>query len=266
MSEPRLFCRTLHPGRVELDEDQSRHARLSLRLRPGDALTLFDGRGRVARARLAGPGAAAAPGSAPSGSRSRSRRAVALVEAVMTVPPPTRTLTLIAAACKGPRLDWMIEKCTELDVTRIVLAEFERSIVRPGAGAAEKLARTALEACKQCRRAWLPEIAVGEPLAAAIEPFRARGTAPAAPAPPRDSSLLVCDPEGAVPLAGWLHAHGGSLRHLVAVVGPEGGLTEGERAMLIEAGAQPIRLGEHILRVETAALAVAANWAARGEA
>lgn len=260
MSEPRFFCHTLHPGQIELDEAQSRHARLSLRLRPGDAITLFDGHGRVACAHLREPDATGA-----SGPRTTTRRCVAIVEAVMTLPPPTRTLTLIAAACRWPRLDWMIEKCTELGVTRIVLVGFERSVARPRAGAAEKLARTALEACKQCRRVWLPEIAVGAPLKEAIRPSRALPVAPAAPAYPHDSSLLVCEPQNAAPLAGWLHAHGGSLRHLAAVIGPEGGLSNDERTMLSEAGAQPVRLAEHILRVETAAVAVAANWAARGE-
>ncbi len=265
MSEPRFFCRTLHPGLIELDETEARHARLSLRLRPGDAISLFDGRGRLARARLAEPGSATAPGPARAGSRSTSRRCLALVEAVMTVPPPARTLTLITAACRGARLDWMIEKCTELGVTRIVLAAFERSVVRPAAGAEEKMARTALEACKQCRRVWLPEIAAGASLTEAIGPFCTPPVSAAAPACPRRPSLLVCEPLSTLSLADWLHAHAGESRHMAAVIGPEGGLSDAERAMLSQAGAQPVRLAEHTLRVETAAVAVAANWAARGE-
>jgi 16S rRNA (uracil1498-N3)-methyltransferase len=265
VSEPRFFCRTLHPGLIELDETEARHARRSLRLRPGDAISLFDGCGRLARARLAGAGSASAPDPVRAGSRSIPRRCLVFVEAVISVPPPARTLTLITAACRGPRLDWMIEKCTELGVTRIVLAAFERSVVRPAGGTGEKLARTALEACKQCRRVWLPEIAVGASLTEVIGPFCTPPVSVAASACPRHPSLLVCEPQSSLSLAGWLHAHSGELRHLAAVIGPEGGLSDTERAMLSQAGAQPVRLAEHILRVETAAVAVAANWAARGE-
>lgn len=83
------------------------------------------------------------------------------VHRVNTLTPPPRSLTLIVAGCKGPRLRWMVEKCTELGVSELCLAEFERSVVRVSEGHAQKLRTTAIEACKQCGRAWLPEIRCG---------------------------------------------------------------------------------------------------------
>jgi 16S rRNA (uracil1498-N3)-methyltransferase len=236
---PRFFCSHVSPGPATLDADESRHALQSLRLRPGDALTLFDGRGRIAHAVL------------QETERSANRATVA-IEHVLNVPPPTLTLTLIAAACKGPRLTWMIEKCTELGVTRIVLVNFERSVVRVTSEHAQKLRRTALTACKQCRRAWLPEIDSAVDLSDAT-------------ADAHEGALLIAEPDESAPLlAVWLHAHPIAANHLTAVVGPEGGLTDAELESLHTTGGQLIRLAETILRIETAAVAIAANWTARG--
>lgn len=171
------------------------------------------------------------------------------IEAIEEVSRPRAELTLIVAACKGPRLDWLIEKCTELGVSRIVLAEFERSVVRCGPRHVEKLRRTAIEASKQCRRAWLPEIAAGLSLAEAV-------------APCDGIPLLIAHPEpSAAALPDWLARHA-SERKLSAVVGPEGGLTPTEIVFLRSAGAVEVRLAETVLRVETAAAAIAACWGA----
>lgn len=235
-------------GVVVLDAAQARHAAASLRIREGDEIVLFDGAGRIAHATVE-PHDARATGTA---SRKRQAGLRCRIERVLSIPAPVRTLTLVAAASKGPRLDWMIEKCTELGVTRIVLADFARSVVKLGPGRIEGLRRTAIESCKQCRRAWLPE------LIGAVAPVEAiKGCTPGA--------LIVADPDETAPgLAGWLHAHPPAAERLTAVVGPEGGLTDVEIGTLRRAGGQLIRLGEHILRVETAAVAVVANWAARG--
>lgn len=236
MSEPWVYSERLQRGEQVLDEREQRHAFGSLRLRAGDALTLFDGAGRVARATVA------------AGERSRARPRLR-VDAVIDVAPPTRRLTLIVAACKGARLEWMVEKTTELGVSRLVIAEFERSVVHAGAQHVERLRRTAIEACKQCRRAWLPVIEAGTPLDRAIA---SRGEAP----------LLIAHPaEGSVAIGAWLQRQSG-LRELAVCVGPEGGLADGEVARLQAAAAALVCLGRFTLRVETAAVAATACWAA----
>lgn len=181
-----------------------------------------------------------------------ARGAEVIIERIEEIPRPVRELTLIVGGCKGERLDWLVEKCTELGVTRIVLAEFERSIVHVGETHVEKLRRGAIEACKQCKRAWLPEIDAGAALMTAVQAAQGRGAA-----------LLVAEPDPAAPmLAAWLASRGKAAREAAIVVGPEGGLTTDETRRLHDVGAVSVRLAEHILRVETAAIAAAAIWQA----
>jgi hypothetical protein len=102
-----------------------------------------------------------------------------LCPAVFIADQLVRTLTLLVAACKGPRLDFLVEKCTELGVTRLVLTEFTRGVVHIGRRHAEKLRRTAIAAGKQCGRSWLPEIEAEMDLPAALR-WAAAGFSPGA--------------------------------------------------------------------------------------
>jgi 16S rRNA (uracil1498-N3)-methyltransferase len=250
MQEPWFYCPNLQCGAIVLDDAEMRHALHSRRLRAGDTLTLFDGAGRVGQARiLPGIGATGERGSTDLRRAARRPPAALAVDAIDEIPPSGRTLSLIVPACKGPRLDWLVEKCTELGATRLVLAEFERSVVHAGAQHVEKLRRTAIEACKQSRRAWLPQIETATGLPAAS----ARG--------PNAALLIAHLEEGAPSLAEWLARHGPEAHELAVVIGPEGGLAPAEIEVLRAAGAQVVRLAEHVLRIETAAIAVAGNWA-----
>lgn len=173
-----------------------------------------------------------------------------MADAVAEVARPARSLTLIVPGCKGARLDWLIEKVTELGVDRVVLAEFEHSAVHSGPQHVERLRRTAIAACKQSRRACLPAIEAGLPLAEALATV---GGALA---------IAHLDAE-AIWLAEWLRLPVARVPTVATVIGPEGGLSIGEVAQLRAAGGQMVRLAEHVLRIETAAVAVAANWAAQ---
>lgn len=249
MREAWFHVADLRPGELTLDPGQARHAVQSLRLKAGDPLTLFDGEGRVAAGALRPP---------DEGTRSCGRRRPAVVRVqvgeVRQVPAPTRSLSLVVAACKGPRLDWLVEKSTELGVARLILADFEHSVVHVGPQHLDRLNRVALEACKQCRRAWRPRL---ELTPAPLDAAAARG----------DAALLVAHRQDEAPALGvWLARHGRAATDCVAVVGPEGGLSRHELDALRHAGGQLVRLGAHVLRVETAALAVAAAWATRADA
>jgi 16S rRNA (uracil1498-N3)-methyltransferase len=179
--------------------------------------------------------------------RSRQQPLTVLVEALQTIPRPARTLTLMVPGCKGDRLQWLVEKGTELGVSRFILTEFEHSVVHTGPQHVRKLVRTAIEACKQCRRAWLPQMESGLRLSDAVETLK--GTA-----------LLAAHPEPASPsFASWLSAR--RPQDLAVVIGPEGGLIATELEAVRCAGGQTVRLGKHTLRVETAAIAAAACWA-----
>jgi 16S rRNA (uracil1498-N3)-methyltransferase len=242
MSQARFYCAELTPGVITLDQAESRHALQSLRLRPGNEVTLFDGRGRLAHGVLLADDEAG---------RRRTRRLARLaVNRILCEQPPAATLTLVVAGCKGPRLSWMVEKLTELGTTRVVITEFERSVVHVGATQADKLRRTALEATKQSQRVWLPEISCGVSLAEAVRGQDA------------DAVLIAHPADEAASLSAHLHGHKLWERRLTAIIGPEGGLTDEELAMLSEAQGELVRLAPHILRVETAAVSIAANWAA----
>ncbi|MBP7746355.1 MAG: 16S rRNA (uracil(1498)-N(3))-methyltransferase [Phycisphaerae bacterium] len=241
MVAPWFYCPDVHAGEVMLDGAEAEHALKSLRLSAGDATTLFDGRGHVGHGTLRGD-------AATGRGRKAARQAIVNIDAIDAVPLPARTLTLIVAGCKGARLEWLAEKATELGVTRLVLAEFEHSVVHTGAAHATRLGRTALAACKQCRRAWLPEITAGVTLADVLAAQR--------------GALVAAHLDGsALTFVQWLVTRGRAAADLAVVIGPEGGLAAVEVAAVRAAGGEIVRLTEHVLRVETAALAAAAQWA-----
>jgi 16S rRNA (uracil1498-N3)-methyltransferase len=238
MHEPWFYCPALHTGEIVLDKTEARHALRSMRLQPGDALTLFDGAGQIARATLLS-----------NHDRRAQPAAIVHVKSLTSLPPPASALTLIVAACKGARLDWLAEKATELGVTGLTLTEFEHSVVHIGPQHIERLQRTAIEACKQCQRARLPRFELAPSLAGAIA---CHSTIP----------LLIAHPAPEAPMfANWLAQRRDTLRELAIVIGPEGGFSTTELATATSAGVQLVRLATHVLRVETAALAAAAQWA-----
>ena len=151
-------------------------------------------------------------------------------------------LTLAVAAGDRDRFSWMVEKAVELGVTRILPLETARSSgVATGIRDAHlrRLRRQALEATKQCGVAWA--VQVEEPLS--LDDFRGR---------PLTGPGWLADRSGAPPPTRL----GGNA--MTVVIGPEGGLTDAERAGLVAVGYLPIVLGPHTLRFETAALAAAA--------
>ncbi len=242
MSAPWFYCTPLALGVTRLDEREARHAFTVLRLEPPAAITLFDGCGRVATATLRQ--------SADASPRRKNAVADVVIDQLTVHPRPAPTLRLVVAACKGSRLDTLIEKGAELGVTRIELAEFERSVVHLEPRHATKLRDTALAAGKQSRNPWLPELETGVPLERALD--RTAGCA-----------LLVAHPDPtAESLLSVAHALVRSARDATVVIGPEGGLAPSELAQLSSRGARRVQLAPHVLRVETAALAVAACWAA----
>lgn len=248
MEPPRFYCPQLDLGVLTLPESESRHALQSLRLRPGADVALFDGQGGVAHGILLANEPAEGP-RRPARSGKQAPVASIQVTELVSVPPPARTLTLIVAGCKGARLEWLVEKCTELGTDRIVLAEFERSVVHAGPRHVNKLRRTSIEACKQCGRAWLPEINAGVSLEDAVTKSE-------------PGALLIADPDPqATPLVDWPSRSGAEMGNVTAVIGPEGGLSVPEREYLQSVGGKLVCLAPHVLRVETAAISVAATWA-----
>jgi 16S rRNA (uracil1498-N3)-methyltransferase len=189
------------------DDGTAHHLRRVLRLREGEVVTVTDGAGRWRACRTSGDG-------------------LEVDGVVVHVQRPAAPVTIAVAPPKGERLEWLVQKCTEVGVDRIVLVSAERSVVRwDGERAARQLARLgriAVEASLQARRVWLPELS--------------------GPVPALDvlATAVVAEPGG--------RALGGD--DAVVAIGPEGGWSAAEVAT---AGGQ-VSLGPNVLRVETAAV------------
>ncbi len=236
----RFFTPDLAAERITLDVGESHHALNVLRLAAGDDVELFDGRGGVADGVISGT----ARGGVTVDMRSR-RQADA---------PAGLKVKLAFAEPKGKRLDWLLEKATELAAAAIQPVIFERSVA---GGESEKMSDSkrrrwldhCISAAKQCGLDFLPELCEPVSLASLI-----------AEAGPSPGIVGVCETRGLrLPEAIEQYTGGQSVTILV---GPEGGMTESELAAAVDAGFKPVRLGATTLRIETAAIALlAATWA-----
>jgi len=231
-------------GRAVLTGDEARHLARVMRATVGDRVELFDGRGHawLAEIRTLGRGQVELD-LLEDGRRDEDE---ALQTPTVTGGTPPLTLTIATALPKGDRQKWMVEKLTELGAARLVPLSTARSVAEATPSALARLQRQVIEACKQCRRNRLLEIT--EPMSL-HEACRCRDA---------DTLGLLTDPEGQ-PASTLLASQPKSI---LALVGPEGGFTEDERQLALDTGFTPIRLGPHILRVETAAVALAAVAAA----
>ena len=204
---------------VRLDAAQSHRLRDVLRLRPGDALQVFDGRGGEQAARLAAVEADSVT--------------LQLGDARTPLPEPPVAVTLVCAFPRGQRGDWIVEKATELGVAALTPLAAQRSVMQPGEGRLERWRRIAIEAAEQCGRASLPE-------------FDAE--------PPPDAMRLLADLDAPLSIAGAISAADPPPPAVALYVGPEGGWSPEERERLLDGGARPVGLGPRRLRVETAAI------------
>lgn len=235
-----LQLATVEQTAVELDGSEAHHLLHVLRAKVGDRVGLFNGQGDEALAELV---------------NHRKRSAELRILDVWTTPSESNELILATALPKGDRARWLVEKATELGVTRIIPLRTTRSVVEPGEGKMDKLTQAAIAACKQCGRSRLPRL---DPLTSLSDVLREFTAA----LPSR--MLVLADPR-AERTAGELFERARSETHsTVALIGPEGGFSDAEYSAAIAAGAVTVRLGSHILRIETAVLAISAAWACQG--
>ncbi len=185
--------------------------------------------------------------------------------AVLNVAPHTVSAQLLETICepvaeagvqvtvaqgipKGPKMDFVIEKCTELGVNSVIPFYSERSIVSEvGKAKEERWRRIARSAARQCGRRDIPTIIPPLRWKVLIDSFARY-----------DATLLPWELAPRVPLAAQLPRILQDVCTLLIVVGPEGGFSHDEVAQAQRHGAQAISLGARILRTETAALAVCA--------
>jgi 16S rRNA (uracil1498-N3)-methyltransferase len=232
VAEPRFFIETdLAAGAsVDLPTNVAHHAAHVLRLRDGDAVVLFNGRGGEFHGRFAARG-----------------RQVELVRHDPVERESSAAVTLVQAWIATDKLEWVVEKAVELGVARIALAATRRSVVRLDAARLarriDRLRDIAIAACCQCGRNRVPPIAAFGDLGSALAEAGAAATGLALqPDAPRSLVEIAAAAPGPIAIA----------------VGPEGGFDAEEFALVQRAGFQLARLGPRVLRTETAGLAALA--------
>lgn len=236
MRIPRIYTvQTLGEGAdFQLEAGPAAHIARVLRMDEGDPLVLFDGRGGEYTATVM-----------QLGRHSVTVRTQARREGL---PESPLHIHLGIAVSRGERMDWVVQKATELGVATISPLLSERTGVKLNAQRAEKKQRhwqqVAVSACEQCGRCTLPGIQAPATLPAWLN---------AADAPCR---LLLHPDAGRV-------AQGDSPGRVALLVGPEGGFSQAEVDLALAAGFSGLQLGPRILRTETAPLAAIAVLQAR---
>jgi 16S rRNA (uracil1498-N3)-methyltransferase len=212
---------------VQLADEEARHLSGSRRMEVGGSLTLFDGRGHTANATVNSVG-------------NRGRGVAVTIHETRFVEPPAMAIHLASALPKGDRLSVMLDMATQLGVSSFTPLECERSVVKASDNARLRWHRIMIEACKQSRQAYVPELRdVQKPAAVAS---RATG------------NLWLAHP-GGLALRSLAPITEGALTILI---GPEGGFTDEEVAAITDAGGQTVSLGVGILRTESAAVSLLA--------
>ncbi len=232
MIMPRFYCpKHLATGlTLNLPPGAARHVQV-LRLQPGDAITLFNGEGGEFDATVTRMG--------------RSDVEVDVGAHHATEREAHRAVHLLAGITANERMDWLVEKATELGVASITPLVAERSVLKlKGERAEKKLAHwqgVAVAAAEQCGRNRVPPIHAAVTLAEWLKKSA-----------PGERWVLSLS-EGTQPVSRQV------IQGPVTVLsGPEGGLSPGEESTALAAGFAPVSLGPRVLRAETAPLAVLA--------
>ena len=244
---PRLHCSgaLAVAQTLALPSGAARHAQV-LRLQPGDRVTLFDGHGGEFGAVVTQMG--------------RSDVQVRVESHDPVEREPHRALHLAVGMPANERMDWLVEKATELGAASIQPLLALRSVIRlQGERAARRQAHwqaIAVAACEQCGRNRVPVVHQPLELHDWLQALPSRGASPAPAETAGVRWLLSLHPEAQTPPLPLAADHA-----ITLLSGPEGGLTQAEEAAALAAGFEPVTLGPRVLRADTAPLLALARWA-----
>ncbi len=229
---PRFFCPPPLPNTdlFNLPADAAHHASRVLRLRAGDQVQLFDGLGNECHGIL----------EAISG----KQVVVGDIRPIQASRESPFPVLLAQALCSSEKMDWIIQKATELGVSEIQPLSTERSVARLSADRAvkrnEHWQQVVISACEQCGRNVLPRIYPPLDIMVWLQQMRAK-----------ENSKFILLPEGAVSLHEQQQPEGIA----VLLIGAEGGFSKAESDTAQLCGFTPIRMGARVMRTETAAVA-----------
>jgi 16S rRNA (uracil1498-N3)-methyltransferase len=214
----------------ELPADAAHHAIRVLRLRAGDPVEVFDGEGNALRGVIV--------------ELTGKRVAIGELEQAATGRESPLQVTLAQSLTSSEKMDWIVQKATELGVREIQPLDSERSVARlTSERAAKRLEhwqQVIVSACEQCGRNVLPTIRAPVDMITWLSNMRAES-----------STRLILLPEAAVSM----QKLGAPKEPVVLLIGPEGGFSETEAGAAIDCGFQAVRMGARVLRTETAAIA-----------
>ena len=232
MSLPRFYCPPPLPSgaALELPPEAARHAHRVLRLRVNDPVQVFDGEGNAFDAKI--------------GEIGGKRVLLHELQTCMAEAESPLRITLAQAMCSSEKMDWVVQKATELGAVEIQPVQTQRSVAKLSNERAEKRTvhwrNVTIAACEQCGRNVLPQVRAPMELSAWLAEMRSRAGA-----------KFILQPEGSTAL----HKQPQPQGNVVLLIGPEGGFSEDEIKMAHLAGFTPVRLGKRVLRTETAAMA-----------
>lgn len=238
---PRFFCPAIEPApgsqpgpvslsdpAIVLDPEESHHAARVLRIEPGEAVEVFNGRGLSVTGMVA--------------SVKKSQVVITVTEATLHA-PMTPQVWIAAAIAKGSRPDDMVDQLSQASAAGWMPLLTRRGVVDPRSSKVDKLRRTAVAAAKQSGRAHLMEVTDPMSLTQALAvPASLRLIAVTTP-PDQPRSII----DERITQA----------EKIIIYVGPEGGWTDDETRQAIDAGCLPWSLGPSVMRIETAAVAAA---------
>jgi len=238
MSRHRIFCdETLHAGlSLRLSDSAARHVQV-LRLQPGSLIELFNGRGEAFAAHIELMG--------------KHSVDIMVTQALASVPKPSSHTHIVVGMPANERMDWLVEKATELGVSRITPVMSQRTVLRLNGERATRRVEhwqgIAQSACSQSGRNFLPHIDIPVLLNEFLNGYQKN-----------DKSLnILLSLQAQAP--SWRELWTSKPEHMTLLTGPEGGFTPEEEAFALQHGFVASSLGPFVLRAETAALAVLAQ-------
>jgi len=232
MATPRFYCPVSLPtiGSFELTPDAAHHAHRVLRLRTGDLVQVFNGFGHACE-----------------GDIIEISSKLVVIEVKKTYPPHSKSalhIILAQAMSSSEKMDWVVQKATELGATEIHPVQTKRSVAKLNSERAEKRADhwrgVVIAACEQCGRNDLMQVHTPQELTLWLSAASAI-----------EGSKFILLPGATSTLQSQTKPN----EKVILLIGPEGGFSSDEVLMAKQAGFIPIFLGPRVLRTETAALA-----------
>jgi 16S rRNA (uracil1498-N3)-methyltransferase len=217
-------------GEIEIQGQTARHLIRVLRSKTGQQIILFDGQGAEYLATVTAV------------SRQQVTASISSTTTVDRESPVS--VTLIQGISRGERMDWLLQKATELGVHQVIPVYTRRSVVRlDNKRLKSRMAHwqgIITHACEQSGRNILPKLCSPQALVAALDRFT-------------DDHRYYLDPESHHGFGDMVHAH-----ELTLIIGPEGGFDREEKQLMNDRQVLPVKLGPRILRTETAGMAALA--------